>query len=608
VPVLAPLAVAVPILVAAALGAVTRYLRRTIADAVAIATASVVVVFCVGLLVRSMHGTIPYWFGGWRPSVGPPVGIAFAVDPIGAGLATFVAVLVTAALVHSWRFLETVGTLFHVLVLVFLGAMVGFALTGDLFNLFVFFELMGVCAYALTGYKIEEEGPLQGALNLAVTNTIGGFFILIGVGLLYARTGTLNMAAAGHILDHATPDGLVVVSFVLILLGLITKGAIAPFHFWLADAHAVAPAPVCALFSGVMVELGLYGLARIYWTVFSGPFGADTTAIRATLLGAGVLTAAVGAVMSLAQRHLKRLLAFSTVAHEGVFLIGIALLTPEALGGVATAVGAHALVKASLFFCVGILLHRKGTVDEHELHGAGRRLRGTGLTFIVGALALAGLPPFATALGEGSISGAATDSGFGWVPVILAAVSILTAGAVLRAGAGIFGGWGQRRETSPPISRGILRETEGPLQRTPATMILPACVLLGAALVLALVPAVARGVERAAEDFLNRAAYADVVLLRTHGARPVPAAGSGAWWNASELVEGTVTSIGAIVVALLGVFGRRLTSEATERATRPARSVVSVVRSFHNGHVGDYVTWMGIGAVVLGGVLVWSYR
>lgn len=103
----------------------------------------------------------------------------------------------TAALVFSWRYLEVASSLFHALMLIFLGAMVGFCLTGDLFNSFVFFELMGVSAYGLTGYRVEEGRPLQGAFNFAVSNSIGGLFILTGIGLLYGRTGALNLAQIG---------------------------------------------------------------------------------------------------------------------------------------------------------------------------------------------------------------------------------------------------------------------------------------------------------------------------------------------------------------------------------------------------------------------------
>ena len=132
---------------------------------------------------------------------------------------------------------------------------------------------MGVSAYALTAYRPEERGPIQGALNFAVTNSVGAYLSLSGIAVLYGRTGALNMAQIGAYIGRHPPDGLVVVAFLLIISGLLIKCAIVPFHFWLADAHAVAPTPVCVLFSGVMVELGLYGIARVYWSISARPSG-----------------------------------------------------------------------------------------------------------------------------------------------------------------------------------------------------------------------------------------------------------------------------------------------------------------------------------------------
>src|SRR4051812_19022123 len=279
--------------------------------------------------------------------------------------------------------------------LVFLAGAMGFSLTGDLFNLFVFFELVSVSAYALTAYDIEEEGPLTGTLNFAVTNSVGAALVLIGIALLYARTGALNMAQIGNALaGGGAPDALVVGAFTLMTVGFLTKAAVVPFHFWLADAYSVAPTPVCLLLSAAMSELGLFALARVYWTVFDGALGADAGAITAVLLIAGSLTALLGAVLCFAQRHLKRMLAFATVSHVGLFLIGIALLDGPGLGGTAVYAVADGAVKASLFVGVGVIQHRYATVDELALRGRGRDLPLTCALMLVGGLALASLPSF----------------------------------------------------------------------------------------------------------------------------------------------------------------------------------------------------------------------
>ena len=186
------------------------------------------------------------------------------------------------------------GPTFHALILIFLGALAGFALTGDLFNMFVFFELMSVSAYALTAYRIDRPASLQGALTFAMTNSVGAVMILFGIALLYGRTGALNLAQVGEVLATRPSDGLVVVSFALITGGFLVKAAIVPFHFWLADAYAVAPTPAAIVFTGVMSDLGIYAVARIYVTVFEAPLEPHEAGLRAVLVGFGVLTALVG--------------------------------------------------------------------------------------------------------------------------------------------------------------------------------------------------------------------------------------------------------------------------------------------------------------------------
>src|SRR5438309_561007 len=431
------LPVAVPLLAAAFLAAVNRHVPRWLADTFALLASISTCAGCALLMLQSSPQTIVYWFGGWAPRSGAAIGISFVIDPFGAGLAAFAAALVTLALIFSLRYFDSVGTLYHVLMMAFLGAMCAFCLTGDLFNLFVWFELMSAAAFALCGYKTEQAGPLEGSLNFAITNTIGAFLVLSGIGLLYGRTGALNMAQVGRSLGN-TADGLVVVALVLILCGFAVKAALVPFHFWLADAHAVAPTPVCILFSGVMVELGLYAVVRVYWAVIDGPFAAHRAALRDLLLVVGALTAVVGGIMCFGQRHIKRLLAFSTVSHVGLMTIGFACLSYAGLAGTALYVVGHGLAKSALFIVSGILLHRFGTVDELELHGRGRELRFTGIVFVVAAFMLAALPPFISFAGEHSIEGAAEDLHQSWVAWAFFFSSVLTSGAVFRVAGRVF--------------------------------------------------------------------------------------------------------------------------------------------------------------------------
>ena len=320
---LAPLAVAVPLLGASLLAATGSLLPRLGADLLALALAGASAVMALLLLIHTGSGLTVYWFGGWHPHGALAIGIDFAVDPIGAGLGAFVALLMVVALLYSTRVEGVAAPHYHVLMLTFMAGMVGFCLSGDLFNMFVFFELMSVSAVALISHKVREQAALEGGLNFAVINTIGAFLFLLGIGLIYAHTGALNLAQIGDALSHGGNDRVVVFAFALILSALLIKAAVVPFHFWLDDAYAVALAPVCLLLAGAMSEMGLYGLGRVWYGGFAPALAAHVEVIRAILVGAGLITALWGSSMALQQDHLKRLLAFVTIAFVGIFLTGI---------------------------------------------------------------------------------------------------------------------------------------------------------------------------------------------------------------------------------------------------------------------------------------------
>ena len=611
---LLPLAVVLPLLVAAAIGALNPLLRRhrRILDSMAIAASAVVAGLLVVIMIRVAGHDETYWFGGFRPHHGIAIGIDFEVGPLSAGLACLAAVLVTAGMIFSWRYFERVATYYHVLMLAFLAGMTGFCLTGDIFDMFVWFELMSVAAYALTAYRPEERGSIQGALNFAITNSIGAYLTLSGIAVVYGRTGALNMAQIGQDLARHRPDGLVLVAFVLIVTGWLIKGAIVPFHFWLADAHAVAPTPVCVLFSGVMVELGLFGVARVYWSMFGQALAGQTLGNRAAItdafLALGLLTTVVGALFCLQERHIKRLLAFSTISHAGMFLVGIALLTPAGLAGTAVFVAGHAMVTAALFFCTGIVLHRLRSVNETWLHGRGRRLRVTGVIFTLAALGLADLPPFATSLGQGWITGSGGTHGRAWLTVLVVFASVLVGGAVLRVAGGVFYGLGDppsetlqmAEESSEETS-----ETDEDKQRTPLSMIVPPAVLVAAAAIIGLLPRLGSMVEAAAVRFQDQRAYNATVL---HGVRlahvAAPYAAAPARVSVANLVTGLGTAAGAVFLAFLALYWRRL--PLLRRGFEPGTGLVRPLRRFQSGVVNDYVTWIVIGVACLGGALAFS--
>ncbi|MGW2560858.1 complex I subunit 5 family protein [Streptomyces sp. NPDC001514] len=603
---LLPLAVAIPLLGAVLLVVAGRWLPRVATDALAAASAAAVVACLAGLWQRTSDTTVASWVGGWTPEGGESVGIVLVADRTGTGLALLASVLVLAAVAYSWRYFDEptaghAGT-FPALILLFEAGMCGFALTGDLFNAFVFFELMGVVAYALTGYRIEDPRPLQGALTFAIVNSAAAYATLLGIGLLYARTGELGFLFMGRELAGHRGDPLLVVAFVLVLTGPLVKAAVAPFHFWLPDAHAVAPTPVCMLLSGVMVELGVYGVGRLYWTVFSGPGGVPHHVFRDTFVAFGVATALVGSLMCWQQRHLKRMLAFSTVGHVGLFLIGVALLTPEAAAGTAVYVAGHAGAKAALFGLTGLLLDRHGSVDEHGLRGRARDLPLCGALFAVGGLALAGLPPFGTGLGKAVEEHAAAEWA-GWLPALFVLVSAVTGGAVLRAAARVFLGAGTRPEQHHgPETTGSGEEPEvrDPKRRIPAAMVLVPALLLAGCLAVGLVPALGEALARAAADFTGRADYAAAVAVLP----PPPAAlAPHVAWTVEGVALGLFSTALAVAAAAAALWGPALQWSAALRARavldRTARTVIVPLRRQHSGHIGDYTSWLAAGVALL---------
>jgi multicomponent Na+:H+ antiporter subunit D len=602
---LPPLMVALPLVAATALAAAGRVVPRAVTDATSMLTCLLVLAGSVMLLVATGSQRVVSWLGGYSPQPGPSghrtsVGVVFVVDRIGAGLATLVAVLVATALTYTWRYFDEVESYFHSLILLFLAAMVGFALTGDLFNAFVFFELMGAVAYVLTGYKIEEAKPLQGALNFAVINSLGAYCSLLGIGLIYGRTGELGFAQVQRALAGQSPHWLVLMAAALVFTGFLVKGAAVPFHFWLADAHAVAPSPVCVLFSGVMVELGIYGVIRTWSAALSPALPAER--LRPVLMVAGVATAVVGAVMCVAQSHLKRLLAFSTVGHVGLFLVALGALEPAAVGGLAIYVLGHAAVKGALFLCTGILLNTRGSVEETELHGRGRDMPITRVCFLVGGLALAALPPFGTWLGKTLAEDGLSHAGFEWASVLFVGVSALTGGAVLRAGMRVFLGVG-----SPPDTRGEAQgseaqgseeqpETDRHVARAPLTMLAPVVALLLGGLALGLIPGLAAHAQNAAHELLDPGGYAAAAL----DGQPTITSSVAAVTSRSRsgVLLGVLSALLALLVAALGGYSDRL--------PRPVRRIASALalplralRTTHSGQLGDYVIWLLLGVTLL---------
>ena len=594
---LPPLIVAVPLIAAAIVAGGDHVMPSKAQDAIGVSALAAVCGLGIVLMLASQTHEVLQWFGGWRPRGGVAIGIDFAVDPLAAGMVALAGGVGLLTLGYARIYLEQAARLIDALFLIMCGAVCGFVMSGDLFNLFVWLELMGVAAYALTGFEVTEIGPLQGAVNFSIVNTIGGFFVVIAIALLYARTGALNLAQIGRTLSGQRSDGLLVVAMTLIVCGFLCKAAVAPFHLWLADAYAVAPTPVCAFFAAVMTDVGLFGVARVYWTVFDAPFGAHEQAVGHALIWLGIASALVGAFMAFLQRHLKRMLAFAVITHIGVMLAGIGLLSSKGLAGAADMLLAHGLLTAGLFLLVGVLVAWLHDGDELALYGRGRERWWLGVLWFAAAVALAGPPYIGVYLGHALIDEAASDGGRHWVQPLLWLAEAISSAALIRAGARVFLGVGHGRDSlltpeqreQPPRRRAVL----GPLTAIAAVLVL-------AGSLVSAVPGLEQRTVAAADRFRDRAAYANVVL---HGI-PMPRTPALPFTIEHSTLESLLYGSGCLLTALtLAAFGLY-----RPPLPRVVLEPVRALKAVHSGLIGDYVMWLLVGTAVVGGVWAVTLR
>jgi multicomponent Na+:H+ antiporter subunit D len=388
----------------------------------------------------------------------------------------------------------------------------------------------------------------------------------------------------------------------LLIGGFLIKAGAVPFHFWLSDAYAVAPVPVCVLLSAVMSDLGLHAIGRIYWPAFSGVFSGDVEALRALFVGIGVLTTLVGGTMAFFQRDLKRLLAFVTISQVGVFLCGIGLFTARGLAGTTLYVLADGFVKAALFLAVGILIYRLGDGDELRLRGRGRSAPVAAVVFFGGAFLVAGVPPFGSFEGRSLLVRSAEDVGYGWLPAVLALGSVLTGGSLLRAAARVFLGWGD--EADPVLSAEpppLEEEPEFSRSRiSPPLLFGPALALLLVGAALSFTPELSGQATQWAQRFQDRPAHAAEVLAgRLPPASPAPPTGAGF----SPYGFGIASTVLAVGFAAFGLYRRRLPALVRRGAARLLDPPIAVLKGLHSGIVGDYVAWLTFGVAALGGVV-----
>ncbi|MDH4607057.1 monovalent cation/H+ antiporter subunit D [Pseudomonas sp. BN102] len=331
-----------------------------------------------------------YALGGWQP----PFGIVLMLDRVAALMLLATAVLASAAVLYAVRGDDRAGLRFHALFQFQLLGINGAFLTGDLFNLFVFFEILLIASYALLLHGGGAE-RVRAGLHYVILNLAGSALFLIAVGTLYGITGTLNMADMARQVAAAGPDQAPVLAAagLLLLLVFALKAALLPLYFWLPRAYSAASAPVAALFA-IMTKVGIYSILRVYSLVFGPEAGELANLAQAWLWPLALATVIVGALGALAATTLQGLLAYLVVVSAGTLLAAIALGTPEAQGAALFYLLHSTWVAGALFLLADLVSRQRGDKGCNLVQGpALQNPRILGAAFFFGAIAVAGLPP-----------------------------------------------------------------------------------------------------------------------------------------------------------------------------------------------------------------------
>lgn len=494
-----------PILLPAAVASLLALVGRrdlVLARFISLASAAVLLFVASGLLVAAADGTIrTYALGDWPA----PFGIVLVVDRLSALMLTLTAGLALAVLLHCANGWDARGRHFHALFQFQLMGLNGAFLTGDFFNLFVFFEVLLIASYGLMVHGGGAE-RVRAGLQYVVVNLVGSTLFLFAVGLLYGVTGTLNMADLALKVPDVPPadHGLLRSGALLLIFVFALKAALVPLHLWLPGTYANAPAPVAALFA-VLTKVGAYAIIRLATLAFGDAAGAHAWLAAPWLMPAAMLTLILGMIGVIAARRLAAMVSFAVVGSVGTLLIAVALFTPQAI-----AAALYYLVQSTLaagaFFLVADLVGERRHANG-DLLAAGPGLAEAGLLgalFLLAAIAMTGLPPLAGFVGKLLILDATREAfNRNWIWSVLLTTSLLAIVGFARAGSVLF--W----------KGGELAEQAGGAHR-PRGVVLPvtAVGLLLAANVALTVGAgpVVRYLDAAATQLFAPAAYIDAVL------------------------------------------------------------------------------------------------
>ena len=509
---LAPLAVMLPVLGAAVTFMLVRRPRAQITVTV---SALVLTLVLDALLLASVWdtGVAAVHLGGWPA----PLGISLVVDRLSALMLVVSALITLAVLLYASaqglinRDEGGPVSIFHPTFLILVAGVSNAFLAGDLFNLYVGFEILLTSSYVLLTMGGTAQ-RIRAGVTYVVVSVISSVVFLIAIAMIYAATGTVNMADLAVKLGEL-PTDVQMVLHVLLLVGFGIKAAVFPLSFWLPDSYPTAPAPVTAVFAGLLTKVGVYAMIRTETLLFPGEH------VNALLLVVAALTMVVGILGALAQTDIKRILSFILVSHIGYMIFGLGLATEAGLAATVYYVAHHITVQTALFLVTGLIENRAGTANIDRLGSLAKVSPFVSVLFLVPALNLGGIPPFSGFLGKvGLLRGGveqATPLAYTLVGVSLL-VSLLTLLVVVRVWTRAF--WRRVEDVEHPpaqlvaaYERAVARgERPRPLERG---LVLPTTALVG----LTLVFTVAAGPlfslsDDAATDMLDRSPYIAAVL------------------------------------------------------------------------------------------------
>ncbi len=323
-------------------------------------------------------------------------GIPIVADGLGISMVALGGILGVLCLFYSIG-QGGYGPGYYSLSLILFGGMFGVFLSGDLFNIYVFMEILSISSYILVAYR-GNKGSLLASINYLLISNLGLAFYLLGTGMIYNIAGTLNIELLiGRLNGPGVDPKAVAASAALIVTGVGIKAAFVPLHTWLPDAHSTAPAPISAILSGVMVKVGTYLFMRVSWIFASVGFGW-------LFMWMGALSALIGVIFALCQKDMKRIMAHSTISQIGFIMVAFAIGSPLALIGAIYHTIAHAFFKSLLFLGAGTVIHVSGERDTIKLRGLWGSMPFVGAVCLVGSLSIAGVPLFAGFVSKSIIS------------------------------------------------------------------------------------------------------------------------------------------------------------------------------------------------------------